>query len=350
MGKGIKMPNGYGSVYPLSGKRRKPFAVAITIGWNSKGNPIRKILAYTETRAKGLDILLDYRKNPLSNFDYYNITFKDAFNKWFDMIEKENSMSASNLKAYKSIFLNHCLPIHNIKVMELKTLEVQNCIDKCEKGFNTKKYIKLVASQVYKYCIVQLDLPLKRNFSSGLKIGSQEVSKKHKPFNKNEIQILWKNINIEFVDTILLSIYTGLRPGELLTIKLENIFIDDNYMIGGIKTKAGIDRIIPIHKDIVPLITSLLNKNKEYLVEKNNKRINYRHYLDIFKKVMVKLDMDHIPHDGRHTLSTELDNIGANVVCTKLILGHAINDITKGTYTHKEISQLVETINQVSFK
>ena len=29
----MKLPNGYGSVYKLSGKRRNPYAARITVGW-----------------------------------------------------------------------------------------------------------------------------------------------------------------------------------------------------------------------------------------------------------------------------------------------------------------------------
>ena len=48
----------------------------------------------------------------------------------------------------------------------------------------------------------------------------------------------------------------------------------------------------------------------------------------------------------RHTLSTDLDNKGANRMCRKLILGHSFgNDITDGVYNSKTIDQLIETID-----
>jgi len=49
-------------------------------------------------------------------------------------------------------------------------------------------------------------------------------------------------------------LYTGMRSGEIRSIKKENIFLDENYMIGGIKTEAGKGRIIPIHPKIKDLI------------------------------------------------------------------------------------------------
>ena len=186
---------------------------------------------------------------------------------------------------------------------------------------------------------------LLKNWSMGLKIGSNCKSDIHKPFEYDEIKILWDNLNVPFVDSILISIYTGMRPSEMLKIEIKNVFIEQRYMVGGIKTKAGIDRIIPIHNDLVPIISNLLKRNKNFLIELNDKKIQYRRYLDIYKDILNKLNLDHKPHDGRHTLATELDNQHANDLCVKIILGHAVDDITKGVYTHKKVNQLIETSN-----
>lgn len=345
MGKSYRLPNSFGSCYRLSGNRRRPWAVAKTFGWDDKGKQIKKIIGYAETKKDGLQMLMEYNKNPLSSADLINLNFKDAFNRWIEYAE----LSDANKNIYKSVFNNHCHDLYKIRILDLKTLDIQTCIDKCSKGFNTKRYIKLIASQVYKYCSVQLDMTIPKNFSIGLKVGEKTKSEMHVPFTRDEVRILWENILIPFIDSIILTIYTGMRPSELLKIELEKVYLDQRYMIGGIKTKAGIDRPIPIHEDIVPVIERLLKTNKKYLIEKDGKQINYRYYLDIYTNLMELLGMNHKPHDGRHTLATELDNIGANEVCVKIILGHAIDDITKGVYTHKNLQQLIDTINLVKF-
>lgn len=346
MGKSFRLPNSFGSVYKLSGNRRRPWAVAKTFGWDDKGKQIKKIIGYAETKKDGLQILMEYNQNPLTKSELVNLTSKDVFYRWFNTID---NMSDTNRRNYKSIFENHCKNIQNIKVRDLKTYNFQECIDECNRGFTTKKYIQLIASQIYKYCNIQLDMSLRSNFSEGLICGIKPKSDMHLPFTHDEIKILWNNIHIPYVNTIILTVYTGLRPSELLKIEIEKINIEERYMIGGIKTKAGIDRKIPIHEDIVPIIESLIRINKKFLIEKDGRQLLYRHYLDIYTSLMNKLGMDHKPHDGRHTLATELDNLGANEVCTKMILGHAIDDITKGVYTHKEFKQLISTINLVKF-
>ena len=41
-------------------------------------------------------------------------------------------------------------------------------------------------------------------------------------------------------DIILIMIYTGLRPTELLEIQTENVHLNEKYMVGGMKTKASV--------------------------------------------------------------------------------------------------------------
>ena len=116
-------------------------------------------------------------------------------------------------------------------------------------------------------------MPLSKNFSIGLKLGVKEKSTKHLSFSHSEIIKLWENISIDFVDTVLMSIYTGLRPSELLKIEKEKVYFSERYMIGGIKTEAGINRTILIHEDIAPLIEARLLGSSRYLIEKENKKI-----------------------------------------------------------------------------
>lgn len=349
MRKKYRFPNGFGSIYKLSGKRRKPWVYAKTFGWDDRGKQIQKILGYEATEKEAFEKLVKFNNNPLTNVELLDLTFEQAFNKWFQMVEMENKMSKQNQNVYKSVFANHCKSLYKIKIFELKTLDIQHCINTCTCGYNTKKYIKLIASQIFRYCTVQLDMELTKNFSTGLKIGQKEKSEIHVPFTKEEIKILWDNIDMPYMNSILITIYCGLRPTELLTIELENVYLNEHYMIGGIKTNAGINRIIPLHHDIIPLIQQLINNNKKYLIEKDGKKINYRYYYDLYTSILKNLNLEHKPHDGRHTLATELDNINANEVCTKLILGHKIDDITKGVYTHKQKQQLIDTINAIKF-
>lgn len=58
----MRNPNGYGSVYKLSGRRRKPYAARITLGFKPEnGHPIYKFIGYYKTRAEAERALAEYQ-------------------------------------------------------------------------------------------------------------------------------------------------------------------------------------------------------------------------------------------------------------------------------------------------
>ena len=74
----MRLPNGYGSIYKLSGKRRRPYAVIVTANWTDEGKPIRKYLGYYEKRQEALTALAEFNDNPY-NLDNSNITLKELW-------------------------------------------------------------------------------------------------------------------------------------------------------------------------------------------------------------------------------------------------------------------------------
>lgn len=158
------------------------------------------------------------------------------------------------------------------------------------------------------------------------------------------------NVNdIEFTDTILIMIYTGFRVGELLDLKTENIKLEEGIMIGGLKTEAGKDRIIPIHNKILPLIKNLYNpKNEFFIINSKGQQMKYSNYRrEKFDVVMKKLGMNHSPHECRHTFATLMSNADANSVAITKIMGHENYGLTKKVYTHKDVEELKKAVDSI---
>ncbi|WP_017729564.1 tyrosine-type recombinase/integrase [Halalkalibacterium ligniniphilum] len=112
-------------------------------------------------------------------------------------------------------------------------------------------------------------------------------------------------------------------------------------------TDIQTNRVIPIHKKIHHLIEARMDPNNEYLVtnHENQKMSYYVYYHERWKKVMEQLELEHRPHDCRHTFATLMDNAGANKLSIKRIIDHASKDITDKVYTHKDIEQLLIAID-----
>lgn len=90
------------------------------------------------------------------------------------------------------------------------------------------------------------------------------------------------------------------------------------------------------------LFVKRYNANNTYLID-----MSYQVYRKQFNKLMQRLNMDHLPHDGRHTFISMADSAGVNKTIIKLIVGHASQDITERVYTHKLIGELIDAVNVV---
>lgn len=88
----MRLPNSYGSIYKLSGNRRRPFAAVITQGWKDDGKPIRKYLGYYTTRKDALSALADYNAKPYK-IDDHGITLAALYARWTAYRQERNKSS-----------------------------------------------------------------------------------------------------------------------------------------------------------------------------------------------------------------------------------------------------------------
>ena len=133
----MRLPNGYGSVYKLGGKRRKPFAVVLTTGWSNEGKTIRKYLGYYKTKPEALKALAGNNDNPY-DLAAHSITYAELFEKWCKVCYLDNDKKVPNcyMAAYK-----RSENLHDMIFAEIRKRHVQGEIDRCELSFSTKKNI-----------------------------------------------------------------------------------------------------------------------------------------------------------------------------------------------------------------
>lgn len=346
----MKLPNGYGSVYKNGNNRRKPYIVAVTSGWDINGKQIRKILCYVANRSEGLKALAEYHNTPY-NLDYKNLKFSDV---WQDVLKNikelvdNDKMSKSNLKGLLSAYKNHCKPLHNEILLNIKYKKMQDLIDNSNLKYSGKGYIKTVCKKIFDYAINIYELPLQNNPAEKLNSGERVQSEKHIPFTDNEISILWGMQYNDFVKILLICSYGGERPNEIFITKKDNIHLDDDYLITGSKTEAGKNRIIPIHPKIKHLIQYFYDKDVEYPFQTICENFNYSKFSRETTKLMNELNFNHTPYDGRHTFITKMKRANANDNILKLIVGHSIQDITEKVYTHRKIEDLFNEIKKIN--
>ena len=339
----MRNPNGYGSVIKLGGKRRKPFAVRVTTGWDNNGKQVYKYLGTFSTKKEAEHHLVHYNENPY-NIEIQSITFLEVYEKWKN--EKFETVGHSAQLGYIAAFKN-CKILHNIRFVELKSSHLQEIISNSNIKYASKRKIKILFNQLYSYAMKN-DI-ISKDYSKYIDIGKNTEENGRRPFTSEEIERLWELVNEnEWIDTILILIYTGFRIGELLEIKNNDIDLENKIIKGGLKTEAGKDRRVPIHPKIFNFIKNRMSNNEFLITNFQGKQMKYNNYYrEKFEPIMQQLGMKHKVHDTRHTFATLLSNAEANKTSIKKLIGHNSYTTTEKFYTHKDIEELRKAVEKI---
>lgn len=333
--------NGEGCIIKLSGNRKRPYAIRVTVGWDRKtGKQIFKYHSYHPSLSEAKAALRTYLVNPF-DLSTKNTTFVELYNQW----EQTVDLSPTTISGYRSAF-NQCFSLHKRKIREVKIPELEFAMEQLKPSMQGN--FKNIMLHIYKQAIKN-DI-MEKNLAEFLTPKKREAKKKRVPFSVDQIEKI-KAFDHKYTDIVLILLYTGMRINELFNLEKSKVNLEARYMIGGIKTKAGKDRIIPIHDDIYEIIERYYNTSENYLVENCGSRVVYRTFLTVFwRKLQEYLGTDQTPHCTRHTFITFADRCDFNKTMLKKIVGHASGDVTDEVYNHKSIEELVGEINKLRYK
>ena len=338
--------NGSGSVVRLSGNRSHPFEVRVNCRLDQRGYPKYDVLDRFQDKIEAESALAEYNKNPY-DIETDKMTFAEVYKKFYEKKyfgTKKYSKSSEwcTQAAYK-----HCKSIHDAVFKKITADQLQDVLDDDSLSHATLEHMKSLFTQMWKYG-EQYDI-IQKDVSRFVTINKPDDDKIGIPFTKNDITALWNHLEIPYVDTILIFIYSGWRINELLNMPAEHINLKKAYFFGGSKTESGKNRYVPIHTKIMPLDRNRMKNNAPYLVMNGSRKMNAPDYRNIFYKTLRTLKIKrHTPHDCRHTFASLLDSAGANEMAIKLMLGHKIkNDITKERYIHKNLEELRKNIELI---
>jgi integrase len=346
----MKQPNGYGSITKMTGKRRHPWRVRVTTGWEldeegKRHKQIMKTLGYCASRKEAIQMLAEYNKNPY-DLAHKDITFAEVYDIWsVEHFKRHPSTRVPTTSMYK-----YCVSLYNMKMKDIKLSHLQAIMNAVEgKSRATQTVIKTIFNNVFGYCMKN-DI-IQKDYSQYVqKTFTTKKSVHDKFFTQDQIRAVMDSQGFthrgsNYSDAVLILLYTGMRINELLTLKCCDIDLEKRIInLHGTKTEAA-ERIIPIHQDIVPIISARMGG--EYLIMKNDKPVPYMTFYVYWAEYMKHLNIPHTPHATRHTFISAMDACGITGVVMKRIAGHANKSVTEH-YTHKSIEQLIEAIDMLN--
>ena len=360
-GKPTKLPTGYGTIYKMSGKRSRPYRAMKTDKWiidpvTGKSKQIRSTIGYYQSREDAMIALANYNENPY-DIKADSITFSEVYEKWSENYFPTLS-NPSSVRTVTAAYA-YCNGLYDMRMKDIKVSHLEGTILNAQVGDSTKSRIKSLFNMMYKYAVAH-DI-VEKDYASVMFANGNPIKRSRTkeviPFSQEEIFLLWDNLDsIAFADMILIGIYSGWRPQELAILKVADIDIKVGTMLGGLKTDAGKNRIVPIHPLIRPLIENRMKEatsmQSEFLFNDANGQqgtyMTYDKYRKRFEKVMKYLKLTHRPHETRHTFITKAKACNVDEYILKLIVGHAIDDITEKVYTHRTIDQLRAEMEKIT--
>lgn len=368
-----RRPNGSGTVVKLSGRRRKPFCAKVTLDERNltNGEKKRLVIGTFETYQEALNALSLYSltvNNTISKKEAMEIdpevyqkvqdkmskkvpTFLDIY---YILDKDEFSLLSPQTQNSMHGAIKHLKKLHYLKIDQITLRMIQDVFDEDGSNHSTQVHMKTICTKVFRYAVVNQYIERNDDYTSYIRIAKYEESDMHRPYTINEILAL-KKADTPEAHIMLIFIYTGVRINELLNIKRDNIHIDEkcdddgterliSYMITGSKTKAGKNRIVPIHDDIKQYVIDELLKPEKRLVD-----VTYANFTTrtVLIKVNKLLNTHHTMHDTRKTFATLCQMNNLNVYIRKKVLGHRMNDITFDVYTNESKNRLWTEINKI---
>ncbi len=325
--KALKRANGTGTVYKLDGRRRRPWVAARS----------KIVIGYYETKTAALDALGRLSGRELS--ERYNLTFAQVFDEW--KAEHYKVIGEKGIESYNRAFVVF-KALHDKQFRGLRTVDFQRIIDQyMEKSHSTVSKYKQLVTQMSEWA--KREEIITTNFASYITLPKMEVREKE-VFSDEEIEKLEKDGG-ETARIILMLIYTGMRIGELFSLPLEDYH--ETYCIGGEKTDAGRNRVIPIRPEGRPYFRYFAYHAEGPLLISgySGQRVIANFRKRDYYPLLKRLDIERkTPHATRHTYASRARREGMPPEILQKILGHANYTTTANIYVHSDIEELIAAV------
>lgn len=325
--KALKRANGTGTVYKLQGRRSRPWVAAksgVVIGYYPKKTDAQEALE----RLVGKDIT-----------ERYNMAFSEVFADW--KAEHYREIGPQGIASYDNAYKVFA-PLHEKKFRSLRTADFQAVID-AHSGLSHSALSK------YKQLVTQMSTWAMReeicttNFAKYVKL-PENVKKEKEIFTDAEIKKLEQD-GSDTAKIVLMLLATGMRIGELFALPLCDYH--ESYVVGGEKTEAGRNRVIPIRPEglvhfayFASIATGELLLSG-YKGQHSPENFRKREYYPMLARLGIEKKT---PHSTRHTYASRAVKEGLAPEYLQKILGHADFSTTANIYTHLDADTLVKAV------
>ena len=306
-------------------------------------------------------------------------TFEEVILLWLD--SNRIRIKESSVFKYEYIIRKHILPEYkDVKISSVNTSDINLFLENKQKSGRIVNHGELSSSYVKTIMhIVKsvMAFAVEQGFCEPLR------GKINRPYSeKKELKLIdceyLKRIELYAIRTkdftslgILISVYTGMRIGEICALRWDDIDIangvihvrhtvariknDEAGRVGSSKnvictpkTRSS-KRDIPILSVLMPYICDMKKRAvSDYVVSDNDEFVNLRTFEYRYHKVLKTCGIPDINyHALRHTFATRCVVAGVDIKSLSEILGHANATVTLNTYVHSSLEMKKNQIEKL---
>jgi len=305
-------------------------------------------------KTKQRSLKMDYTKNNLKLMQENKHVIKQRLEESYLKRDEKNIKtfrdfaklylkSKEHLKTYNETqnIVNHqLLPIFgDMLVVDIKRSDVKKWVDMRlnEISPNRMKNLMGIVKNILQIAIEYEEIT--SNPVDNISLPKHQKSREMLPFKPEEIELLLDNCDIQwFKNYLAVAVYTGMRPGEIIALRVDDVNLKEMYINvdkrikKGVedtpKTKSGI-RKIPIFKVLVPYLQNQIELakkiNSQYLFFTKRGTAFYSadklhsYWYNLLEKVNIK---KRVMYNTRHTFATMMIKKGVDMFTVSQTLGH----------------------------
>ena len=315
------------------------------------------------SKKEARDALDLYLKHPTVKFNY---TLHDVYEDWkrfaFEDISKQTQTSWTTswekVKACADPALADKL-MREITTGDIRALLDHYAHERTELDASghpvtvpplSKSYVTKIKALMTQLCdhAVENNI-IDRNYTALVKLPKMDAGKR-RPLSDLEFAKLLKNWqDVPGGDACLVLCYTGFRVSEFCELTRWAYDPVTRTLTGGMKTEAGTNRTVPIHRNILPIIERWHKDCTGPLYPRPDGKAYTKDTFakGVWKPCMKALGLpdDLTPHSARHTFGTRLSAAGARPEDIQRILGHADYSMTANAYITQDAATLQKAVD-----
>ena len=310
--------------------------------------------------------------------------------KWMETV-KRPSLKAASFDRLERTYLTQIKDsrVGRCQLGNITSMDVQGLINEKSRtlSYSSLKKRYEVLNGCFEYAVIfrEMDFNPVRAVQMPKKENLNKKEKQMGVFSKEELTrienvaaITYQSGEVRYRHTwfFLLLANTGLRAGEAIALRWDNIDLDKGFIhvkqnasvvkcrdgkenkyqvvITTVKTKTG-NRVVPCNEKALQALRALQDYQKSHHIHSDYVDCNDKGELlsqqtlpKILKAILKAADVPYRSvHSFRHTFATNLIQAGVDVKVVSQLLGHSSVKITYDTYVHMGVDRAIEAVKRI---